>query len=262
MIMYGYADSEYYGSYKDIEAGLSGELRLADDLVIEAYLTDIDGVGGILGRAGPYDLPDSDGDDIYEGFPTAGLMEFDVSDANNLLSGSQLGGLWDDVVLHERMHVLGFGTLWGQPTEGGEVPDWDDLVDFGAGYIYDNGTKKPTDDTTFYAYNGVEANNEALGSDGGGGPHFYLADGAHLAVERDGGAGTAGGHWDEVLYGNEIMTGYINSENDGVNDDANYLADFTVAAFADLGYVINGDYDDIAAAGTAFLSTGQFTDWA
>jgi hypothetical protein len=248
MIMYGYADSQYLGSYKDIEAGLGGELRLADDLVIEAYLTDIDGVGGILGRAGPYDLP-----------PTAGLMEFDTSDAANLLSGTELGGLWDDVVLHEMMHVLGFGTLWGVESED-PVPDWGALVDLGTGYIDRNGTKTPRDDNTFYAYNGDAANGEALSS--GTTPMFELADGYHLAVERDGGAGTAGGHWDEVIYDDEIMTGYINSNNSVDNVGANYLADFTVAAFADLGYVINGDYDQIAAAGTEFLATGEFTDWA
>ena len=48
-----------------------------------------------------------------------------------------------------------------------------------------------------------------------------------IPVESDGGSGTARGHWDEQLLLNEIMTGYINQTN--------YLADFTVAALADLG---------------------------
>jgi hypothetical protein len=258
MIMSGYDSSDYFGPYPDIEAGLTGTQFWADDLVIEAYLTDIDGVGGILGRAGPYEETLlAGGDGVYEKFPAVGLMEFDTSDAANLLSGTELGGLWNDVVLHEMMHVLGFGTLWGVETEGDTVPNWDGLVDLGTGYIYDNGTRKPNDDTTFFAYNGDEANNEVVGS----GAYFNLEGEPHLAVERDGGAGTAGGHWDEVLYDDEIMTGYINSLNDGKNVGANYLADFTVAAFADLGYDINGDYDVIAAAGTEFLETGNFETW-
>ena len=31
-----------------------------------------------------------------------------------------------------------------------------------------------------------------------------------IAVEQDGGSGTAGSHWDEETFNNELMTGYIN----------------------------------------------------
>ncbi len=262
MIKYGYAESDYYGPYPDIEAG-EAVSKEAEDLVIEAYLSDIDGVGGILGRAGPYDLPDADGDDIYEGFPTAGLMEFDTADAGNLFDGSELGGLWNDTVLHEMMHVVGFGTLWDQATEGGDVFGWDTLV--GDTLYYTNGeTRRPMDRNYLYTYEGEEANRQAEGD-----PVVFLSDGSYrLAVEADGGDGTARGHWDEVMYGNEIMTGYINSLDNGVNAGANYLADFTVAAFADLGYTLDTgtgstvDYDAIAASGSYYLATGIFVDWS
>jgi hypothetical protein len=157
------------------------------------------------------------------------------------------------------MLVWGFGTLWGVETGGSRVPLWGELVYLDIVYATGLETRKPTDDNSFYAYNGEEAINAA--ADSGDVLGFKGLDGQwHLAVERDGGAGTAGGHWDEVLYDDEIMTGYINSLNDGENVGANYLADFTVAAFADLGYVVSGDYDDIAAAGTEFLETGTFEE--
>ncbi|SNT06570.1 hypothetical protein SAMN05421757_105342 [Tropicimonas sediminicola] len=258
MIRLGYGDSGYTGPYADIEAGQAGESRNADDLVIEAYLTDIDGTGGILGRAGPYDLPDADGDEVYEGFPTAGLMEFDSADAADLLDGAALGGLWNDTVLHEMMHVVGFGTLWDQPTEGGTVSGWDALVGDQI-YVDDQGTANPFDDNRAYLYSGdTEATAELAGH-----PEFS----GNLWVEADGGAGTARGHWDEGVYDNEIMTGYINSLDDGMNAGANYMADFTVAAFADLGYTLDTgadgqvNYDAIAASGTHFLETGEVLDW-
>ena len=34
-------------------------------------------------------------------------------------------------------------------------------------------------------------------------------------VEQDGGSGTAGSHWDEETFGNELMTGYVNTDDDG-----------------------------------------------
>ena len=38
----------------------------------------------------------------------AGPMSFDSADAASYLNQ----GLWDDIITHEMMHVLGFGTLW------------------------------------------------------------------------------------------------------------------------------------------------------
>ena len=50
-------------------------------------------------------------------------------------------------------------------------------------------------------------------------------------MEQDGGSGTAGSHWDEETFGNELMTGYI-------NDGPNYFTAMSAASFKDLGYVI------------------------
>ena len=73
-----------------------------DDLTITASLINIDGAGGILGQAGP---------DALRGgsyLPYKGTMQFDSSDA----SVYQASGLFDDIVLHEMLHTVGFGTIW------------------------------------------------------------------------------------------------------------------------------------------------------
>ena len=49
-----------------------------------------------------------------------------------------------------------------------------------------------------------------------------------INVETEGGSGTAGSHWDDATYGNELMTGYI--------DQSNYFSSMSAASFGDLGY--------------------------
>ncbi len=81
----------------------SGARRSAvDDLAITASLISIDGAGGILGQAGP--------DAVRAGsfLPSRGTMEFDSADA----AVYQAAGLFDDIVLHEMLHTIGFGTIW------------------------------------------------------------------------------------------------------------------------------------------------------
>ncbi|MES2123199.1 MAG: Ig-like domain-containing protein [Gemmatimonadota bacterium] len=73
-----------------------------DDVVIFAQVTGIDGVGGILGSAGPCIRR-------TQGLFTAiGSMRFDVADLVGLQNTNRL----EPVILHEMAHVLGFGTVW------------------------------------------------------------------------------------------------------------------------------------------------------
>jgi hypothetical protein len=67
----------------------------------------------------------------------------------------------------------------------------------------------------------------------------HAVGGAPILVETDGGSGTAGSHWDETTYVNEIMTGYI--------DDSNYLSDMTAASYGDLGYQLAANWQTVAA---------------
>ncbi len=75
---------------------------LIDDLQVNASAPDIDGVGSILGQAGPDTLR------IGSLLPSTGSMEFDRADVAQLEADGQLLA----VILHEMGHVLGIGTIW------------------------------------------------------------------------------------------------------------------------------------------------------
>lgn len=190
----------------DLPDAIDGNGTLYDDLVITADLDAIDGVGGVLGQAGPTGLRSD------TGLPAVGEMTFDEADAVQYYEA----GLFDDIVLHEMIHVMGFGTLW----------DYNNLVS--TEVIDDNGTRRPNDDIIASVYTGDAANTAFNGAP--------TTDDLIL-VETDGGAGTAGGHWDEETYFDELMTGFIGYvDENGTFDNTNYLSDWSVASLQDLGY--------------------------
>ena len=73
-----------------------------DDIRITATLSAIDGDYGIVGQAGPTNVR------WGSYLPFLGEMTFDSADASRMLSQ----GTWEDVILHEMLHTLGFGTMW------------------------------------------------------------------------------------------------------------------------------------------------------
>ena len=113
-----------------------------------------------------------------------------------------------DVVLHEMAHSLGFGSIWSRLG------------------LVTNGL-----------FTGANALEEYLGMGGSG---------SGIPVEQDGGSGTAGSHWDEETFRNELMTGYI-------DDGENYFTAMSAAQFADLGYVLNPNYAALADPGYVFV---------
>jgi hypothetical protein len=70
------------------------------DLLIYAQVMPIDGVGGILGQAGPCGILDN--------HVRVGLIQLDSADLDALSQE----GLLKSVILHEMGHVLGIGTMW------------------------------------------------------------------------------------------------------------------------------------------------------
>lgn len=166
-----------------------------DDISISATLEQIDGVGGVLGSAGPRDLR-------FDGsfLPSTGAMTFDSADAQNQL---EIGN-WETIVLHEMMHALGFGTLWGS-------------MGLTSGSV--NGG-----DIRFTGVNATDTYQTEFANIAGSDPDSLLG----VPVETDGGPGTAGGHWDEFLFNDEIMTGFV--------DTGSFVSVMTIAAFEDMGY--------------------------
>lgn len=166
-----------------------------DDISITATLEGIDGVGGVLGSAGPRELR---GDGTF--LPSTGAMTFDSEDAAN-----QLGlGNWESIVLHEMMHALGFGTLWS-------------LMGLVSGTV-------AAGDIRFTGANATDVYQSEFPGIAGEDPGSFLG----VPVEADGGPGTAGGHWDEFLFQDEVMTGYV--------DTGSFVSEMTIAALEDMGY--------------------------
>ncbi len=123
----------------------------------------------------------------------------------DIVDVNEMGSVvFTDVVIHEMAHSLGFGSIWSRLG------------------LVENGL--------FTGDNAVDAYHE-LGGTGSG-----------IAVEQDYGAGTAGSHWDEATFDNELMTGFI-------NEGENYFTKMSAASFADLGYVLAPNYADYVETG-------------
>lgn len=163
--------ADYFTTVITADIGGGGRYRgkTIDDLYVSAELKDIDGEGGILGQAGPTAVWTAND------LTAVGMMQFDVADASNYSSE-----LWGDIVMHEFMHVLGFGSLWN--------------------YGVHAENKLVVDGRYEGAYALTAYQIEFVGEE-------------FIPVEQDGGPGTAGAHWDEETLNNELMTGYINESN-------------------------------------------------
>lgn len=207
-------------------------------ITISATVAANDGVGGILGSAGPtegyfFNNAVLTGDSMFSDvlYSTAGAMTFDSADVDNLINN----GLWELVIRHEMAHVIGFGTLWG--------------FDY-AGTIYNN----------FY--------NAGSGQyTGAAGLAAYRAEFDPMAtcvpVELGGGSGTSDGHWNEVDGGSaltgitdangndmayELMTGWLNAPT--------FTSATTIAQFYDMGYTVIPEPSSVLMI--AFVSVAGF----
>ena len=185
-------------------------------LVILASVDSIDGPGKTLAEASPCRIRGSNS------LTAVGIMKFDSADVKSLTAASLAF-----VVLHEMNHVLGFGTLWGvSPYNYLQLPSSP------PGTILDTYFSGPKGVLAFDSTGGLNytgaANNPSVGS------HQVPVEdcGTSPYVSPTCGLGTVNSHWRKVVFGNELMTGYIST-------GANPLTIVSVAADADLGYVVN-----------------------
>ncbi|MEO0331067.1 MAG: leishmanolysin-related zinc metalloendopeptidase [Bacteroidota bacterium] len=166
-------------------------------VIISAQGLRIDGVGAILGQAGPsYLRPGSL-------LPVAGVMEFDTAD----IARMEGNGTLESVIVHEMAHVLGIGSLWRN-----------------MGLIQGSGTANPV-------FTGLRASEEFAALIQSDSP-------TPVPLENGGGAGTREGHWRENIFGNEIMTGFLDGQ-------VQPFSRMTIGAMEDMGYRIDyGQADD------------------
>lgn len=165
---------------------------IIDNVRIDAQGAAIDGTSGILGQAGPTQLR------AGSFLPATGIMRFDSADLVRLEAENSL----IDVIIHEMGHVLGFGTLWS--------PQFLNLIS-------GEGSENPffVGESAIREYNTL-TNNESLDS---------------VPLANTGGAGTRDGHWRELTFDNELMTGFI-------DDGDNPISRLSIAAFEDMGYQV------------------------
>jgi Viral BACON domain/Leishmanolysin len=173
-----------------------------DDLLIFASIAPIDGPGKILGQAGPAAIRASTND-----LTIIGCMQFDEADVE-ALEGE---GTFNEVILHEMGHVLGYGTLW-EPFSVNNI----DLLD----------EPCQSNPSATSGFNGAEAVIE----------FGFLGEIGNPPIENDYGPGTRCGHWDEGFFDNELMTGFLG----GITSvTVNPFSALTIASMADLGYEVD-----------------------
>lgn len=175
--------------------------EVIDDVLILAQGTPIDGVGRVLGQAGPTHVrPPVAGVTAF--IPAKGIMSFDVAD----LTTMERNGTLNDVITHEMGHVLGIGTIWDRK-----------------GLLKGAGTINPT-------FGGKMAKREYRTLRGGGGVL------KRVPVENQGGAGTVDAHWREAIFRNELMSGFIGGSGNPISrvtvaslQDIGYTVDLNAA---------------------------------
>lgn len=185
----------------DEMCGVTGQPRLSeviDDVIIFAAIQSIDGPGRILAQAGPCLVRSG-----ANAMTAVGVMSFDSADLGLLSQGAAL----QEVITHEIIHVLGFGTLWSD-----------------RGFIADTGSSDPR-------YTGPRAREGCVAVG------LVAMCAASIPVEAGGGPGTALSHWRESTFASELLTGYYSA-------GGNPLSSMTIGSLADLGFVVNGAAGD------------------
>ena len=129
--------------------------------------------------------------------PIKGIIEFDRGD----LARMEADGSLLNVMVHEIAHILGLGTIWTLKN-----------------LLLGVGTANPQ-------FTGRAAMREFGDLIGASGP-------VPVPVANTGGSGTREGHWREAVFGNELMTGYLNT-------GPNPLSRLTIASLEDLGHTVN-----------------------
>ncbi|WP_428275763.1 leucine-rich repeat protein [Candidatus Palauibacter sp.] len=171
-----------------------------DDIVMVASVREIDGVDGVLARAGPCVVRDE------SRLPAVGALELDAADLAQLEEEGNLKDV-EEVILHEIGHVLGIGTVW---------------VDHGL--LRNPSRHNSGADAHFTGPLAIAAFDERGGAS--------YDDGEKVPVENTSAPAAADSHWRESVLGHELLTPF---QAAGERD---LLSLITVQSLADLGYSV------------------------
>jgi len=192
----GYSPFQFRETVKQAGFELGEIVRAPRPIEVTVSMPLLDGRLGRVAQAGPTSVYRDN--TIQMGLSASirsGILQFDRWD----YWSSRRAHLDCQIVKHELLHVLGFGT----------IDRWYDSLTRGGSYIGNRG---------------VDVWRNEMGQTG------------FPPLESTGGRGTAGAHWSEHRFGNEIGTGYLSSTNK--------LSRLTLAALIDLGYDVDLDEAD------------------
>lgn len=209
-----------FNNISQCDASLTGFPDVSRDpipgLVIYIRVQAIDGVSGTLGSAGPCLVRGA----AQKNLPALGVMRLDEDDLANLLGAGRL----QTVVLHEMMHVLGFGTIWT-----------------------DNAVLDTTD-ATDARFLGARARAACADAHSGGANCAST-----VPVHSADGVGSKFSHWRESLFTNELMTPFLTS-------GATPMSAMTIESLADLGYVVSTAMAQPFTVSGTFLQSARMAD--
>jgi hypothetical protein len=179
-----------------------------DGILIYASIDSIDGKSKILAQSGPCFVR-VDQNNQLDFRTSIGVMKFDSADINSLAGSGNL----QEVITHEMLHVVGFGSFWAFP--GGDSAGKVLLINPGA-------------DVRYTGQGGI-AGCQAIGG--------VSTCATSVPVEgSQGGDGTINSHWRETTFNNELMTGFLNT-------GTNPLSKMSIKSLEDLDYTV-----DVSAA--------------
>jgi hypothetical protein len=183
--------------------GVAPLTETIEGVVIFASIDSVDGKGKILAVSGPCYIRTKAGQ--YDYRTSIGVMKFDSADIASLAASGNL----QEVITHEMMHVVGFGTFW----------------DSSAKNLLINDSTPATSSTAAYVGAGGIAGCRALGA--------VATCATSVPVEgTQGGTGTLYSHWRESTFGSELMTGFLQR-------GTNQLSVMSIRSLEDLDYIVN-----------------------